>query len=54
VEKINPNEQRINVPEKYSLPEKTDLRCTIEGITKDLKLELTWGDEKGPRIIKSA
>lgn len=46
----SPTEQVLHVPEKYMNIATTDATATVDGPTDDLKVELTWGGEKGPII----
>jgi predicted small lipoprotein YifL len=44
----SPTEEVLSVPEKYMDLATTDVTVSIDQPTDDLKIELTWGDEKGP------
>lgn len=42
-ESVSPQEQKWHAPKRYADPATSDLSVTIDGPTKDLLLELTWG-----------
>jgi hypothetical protein len=52
-ENVGPTDIRWLAPKKYASPEESDLKVTIDGPTKDLKIELTWAGGK-PFIEKGS
>jgi hypothetical protein len=52
-ENVGPSDIRWLAPKKYSSPEESGLKVTIDGPTKDLKIELTWAGGK-PFIEKGS
>ncbi|MCE9566952.1 MAG: hypothetical protein K8U57_33540 [Planctomycetes bacterium] len=52
-ENVGPSDIRWLAPKKYASPGESDVTVTIDGPTKDLKIELTWAGGK-PFIEKGS
>jgi hypothetical protein len=52
-ENVGPSDIRWLAPKKYSSPDESGLKITIDGPTSDLKIELTWEGGK-PFIEKGS
>jgi hypothetical protein len=50
VEQVNSSTRRWNAPKSYASPQTSGLAQTIEGPVDSLKIELTWGNQKGPIV----
>jgi hypothetical protein len=49
---ISNTTRQWNAPKKYVSPESSGLTQTIEGPNDTVKIDLTWGSEKGPILEK--
>jgi hypothetical protein len=52
IEELNSNTRRWNLPKIYSSPNTSKITQQIDGPIDSLKIDLTWGREKGPIIEK--
>lgn len=50
---LNSNTRRWNTPKGYATPETSGITQNIEGPASDVRIDLTWGSQKGPIIEKA-
>ena len=51
-EQVGSTTRRWNTPKNYASPDTSGITQTIDGPTDAVKIELTWGNEKGPILEK--
>jgi hypothetical protein len=52
VDQLSSTTRRWNAPKAYASPDSSGLTETIDGPVDSVKIELTWGNEKGPFVEK--
>ena len=52
VDQLSSTTRRWNAPKSYASPDSSGISQTIDGPTDSVKIELTWGTDKGPFVEK--